>query len=68
MKNNPRELKEVKTMKRNDIVPFYRNLILVDMPKKDKEVKRINRLILSKWTMSGLEYIKNKAWHGLPFN
>jgi hypothetical protein len=41
-------------------VPFY--LDLISGQHTDKDVKRINDLILSKWTPSGLLYIKDKAW------
>lgn len=44
-------------MTRDDVVPFYANLILNC---DDNETKRINTLILSKWTPSGLIYYE--AW------
>lgn len=59
-------LKDTKTfvnthqMKRIDVVPFYVSLILSNAD--DKEVKRVNDLILSKWKPSGLLYIKEIAW------
>jgi hypothetical protein len=46
-------------MTRNDVVPYYASLIITN---DDNETKRINELILSKWTPSGLLYIKEKAW------
>lgn len=49
-------------LKRNDVVPFYVDLILTTQDPFDAEVKRVNELILSKWTTSGLIYIKEKAW------
>lgn len=49
-------------MTRDDVVPFYKDLIARQAP--DEEVKRINNLILSKWKPSGLIYIKERAWKG----
>lgn len=46
-------------MTRDAVVPFYASLIIAC---DDAETKRINELILSKWTPSGLLYIKEKAW------
>ena len=46
-------------MTRDDVVPFYADLIVRG---NDYECKRINALILSKWKPSGLIYIKEKAW------
>ena len=53
-------LTQVKDKTRNDIVPYYVDLIKTD-PSND-EVVRVNQLILSKWKPSGLIYIKEKAW------
>ena len=47
-------------MTRDDVVPFYVNLIISNP--NDVEIKRVNDLILSKWSPSGLLYIKDKAW------
>jgi len=55
-----RKLVNLHYMKRNDVVPFYRSLIVTNAD--DNEVKRVNQLILSKWKPSGLIYIKEKAW------
>ena len=59
-------LTDVSRLTRDDIVPYYRDLILGADP-MGAEVKRINQLILSKWTSSGLIYIKEKAWKNIPF-
>jgi hypothetical protein len=47
---------------RDRIVPYYIDLIIRDNDPFSDEVKRINQLILSKWSNSGLIYIKEKAW------
>lgn len=54
-----RALVNINRMTRDDVVPFYANLIIAS---DDAETKRINELILSKWKPSGLIYIKEKAW------
>jgi len=59
-------LTDVSQMTRNDVVPYYRDLILSEST--NEEVVRVNQLILSKWTSSGLIYIKNKAWVGMRLN
>lgn len=64
MKNNTilkdhRKFVNVHYMTRDAVVPYYASLIIAC---DDKETKRINELILSKWTPSGLLYIKEKAW------
>lgn len=57
---NDSPLTEVRTLTRDEVVPYYVHLILSDAP--DEEIKRVNKLILTKWTSSGLLYIKEKAW------
>ncbi|QKZ15164.1 hypothetical protein [Spirosoma sp. KUDC1026] len=59
----------IKKMKRDDVVPYY-----VDMIKQDaatgefgsEECKRINNLIIDRWSVAALIYIKEKAWKQLP--
>lgn len=58
-------LTDVTDLTRDNIVPYYRHLIKNDAT--DEEVKRVNQLILSKWKVSGLIYIKEKAWKGLEY-
>ena len=53
-------LTDVSTMTRNEVIPFYKRLIISEPT--NEEVIRVNQLILSKWTSSGLVYIKEKAW------
>lgn len=48
------------TLTRDEVVPYYVDLIVNIVPYT--EILRVNNLILSKWSSSGLEYIKNKAW------
>jgi hypothetical protein len=57
------KLVDVTSMTRNQVVPYYRCLILSEVDRH--EVIRVNQLILSKWTSAGLQYIKNKAWKGI---
>jgi hypothetical protein len=54
------DLKEVQSLTRDQVVPYYVNLIVSNASESD--IQRVNRLILSKWTSSGLNYIKEKAW------
>lgn len=57
------KLTDVSKMTRDEVVPYYRELLKQNKenPFSD-EVVRVNKLILTKWKLSGLEYIKNKAW------
>jgi len=56
------KLESADGLKRDDIVPYYRSLIINSAVLPKDEAIRVNNLILSKWTSSGLVYIKNKAW------
>lgn len=56
-------LTDVSNLTRDQVVPYYRKLIRLAC--SDKEIERVNQLILSKWTVAGLIYIKEKAWKGL---
>jgi hypothetical protein len=58
-------LANVDLLTRNDVVPFYAELIKSNS--NYEEVLRVNNLILSKWSNSGLIYIKEKAWKKLKF-
>ena len=51
---------------RNDIVPYY--ISLIRDRASGEEVIRVNQLILTKWTKSGLLYIKDKAWRFLGYD
>lgn len=53
------DLTNVSKLTRKDIIPFYVDLICRGT---DPEVVRINNLILTKWSVSGLLWIKEKAW------
>jgi hypothetical protein len=47
-------------MTRNDVVPIYVK-ILEEGISRD-QIKRINDLIIKRWSIPGLMYIKEKAW------
>ena len=49
-------------MTRMNVVPFYVDLIMSGVDPVGPEVKRVNELILSKWSNSGLLFIKEVAW------
>ncbi len=55
------KLTDVSKMTRDEVVPYYVALLKLSNP-FHKEIGRVNRLILTKWTLSGLEYIKTQAW------
>jgi hypothetical protein len=54
------KLTDISNMTRAEVVPYYAYLIISSA--SDGEVKRVNDLILSKWSPSGLLYIKDQAW------
>ncbi len=60
------DLADVSKLTRKQVVPYYTNLILASVETGNAlgnpEVLRINKLILSKWTDSALDYIKKLAW------
>lgn len=58
-------LANVNLLTRDEVVPFYVNLIKSNP--NDNEVLGVNNLILSKWSKSGLIYIKEKAWKKLKY-
>lgn len=53
------QLIEDKRVKRNDIARVYRNAICYNAP---VDFKAINAAIIDRWSLSALEYIKNRAW------
>ena len=55
-----KKLTDVKGKTREDVVPYYKSLL--NLPVDHSEIRRVNELILSKWTSSGLNYIKERAW------
>lgn len=63
MKKSHYDLNDVSKMIRNDVVPYYADLI--HSYNNAQEAIRVNNLILSKWSPSGLIYIKNKAWKSI---
>jgi hypothetical protein len=54
------KLMDVSNLTRAEVVPYYTYLIISNP--SDGEVKRVNDLILAKWSASGLLYIKEQAW------
>lgn len=50
-----------KSLKRNDIAVFYANLLQF-VPAISPAWPEINNAINERWSLSGLEYIKTKAW------
>ena len=60
-----KDLKSLNGMVRAEVVPYYVDLILdreTDTP-ENPEVLRINNLIIEKWSLSALTYIKEQAWY-----
>ncbi len=55
------KLKE-KKVTRDDIVPFYAQVIYW---KDCFDVVKVNKAIMDKWSKSGLIYIKQRAWKEL---
>lgn len=51
-------------MTRAEVVPYYIHWILT---KKDDDTfwPTMNKMIIEKWSSSGLMYIKNEAWKAL---
>ena len=52
-----------KKQKRNDIAKTYIGVLAVPFFMKDTiDIPKINKAIINRWSMSGLKYIKDKAW------
>jgi hypothetical protein len=49
-----------KEAKRNDIAKTYRMALASSWP---TDWKTVNQAIMDRWSFSGLEYIKNRAWN-----
>lgn len=63
IQHNHKELTSVSSLTRDGVVPYYVDLLKkADTELNLDDVVRINKLILSKWSNSGLVYIKEKAW------
>ena len=58
-------LGDVAKMKRDEVVPYYADLI--KQQATPAEIIDMNQKILSKWSNSGLLYIKIKAWRSLGY-
>ena len=52
-----------KSFKRDDLVNFYAYIIFeFQVFKRKVNIKEVNQKILTRWKISGLNYIKTKAW------
>ena len=49
-------------MTRNEMAWVYAGIIANDGEYKDYPIANLNEKIIKKWSKSGLEYIKEKAW------
>ncbi len=58
------ELTDLTGMKRDDVIPYYRWLIIMNS-KNEQEAPRLASLVIKKWSHRALEYILTKAWEGL---
>lgn len=60
---NYKEMPDINTLTRDQVVPYYVNLILEGNNSGiDRNVSEFNQKIISRWSIAALEYIKNKAW------
>lgn len=59
------DILNVAKMTRDDVVPYYASLIKNEAT--PTEIITMNQTILSKWSNSGLKYIKVKAWRSLGY-
>lgn len=58
------ELTSLDGMKRDDVIPYYRWLIIM-ASKDEKEPQRLAEMVKQKWSVNALHYILKKAWEGL---
>lgn len=57
------KMTEDKKYKRNDLVKFYAYMIFErEVFKRKVRIEEVNDKIISRWSLSSLEYILNKAW------
>jgi hypothetical protein len=54
------KLTDVSNLTRDGVVPYYTLMLITEH--NDAETVRMNQLILTKWSKSGLIYIIEKAW------
>jgi len=60
---NYKNLPNLDEMTRDQVVPYYQNLIEVAVGNNmDEDIKNINAKIIKRWSLAALEYIKKKAW------
>ena len=53
---------EDKSLTRNDIAQDYGGLLREHDPRDIDFWRRLNDMIIARWSLSGLKYIKEKAW------
>jgi hypothetical protein len=56
----------MKEMKQKQIAQTYR-LALASSEAKDMDWKKVNEAIIARWSVAGLNRIKNMAWSGKCF-
>ncbi len=52
-------------MTKDEMAWVYAGIISNDGEYKDYPIARLNERIIKKWSKSGLEYIKKKAWKNI---
>ena len=52
-------------MTRNEMAWVYAGIISTDGEYKDYPTEKLNCKIIERWSKSGLEYIKGKAWKNI---
>ena len=57
----------ISQVKRNDIAITYRFAMEADVQGREKiDWSKVNAAIINRWSRSGLQYIKKRAWDGVP--
>jgi len=57
----------IKQIKRNDIAITYRFAMEAEKEGRENiDWEKVNMAIIERWSKSGLQYIKNQAWKGVP--
>ena len=54
------EITDLNGITQAEVIPMYANIILSGV--SDKEIFRINKMIIERWSNSALVRIKDKAW------
>ncbi len=53
-------------MTRDQVAKYYRTALIKEDLNESNWFANTNQLILAKWSHNALQYIKEKAWKGLP--